>query len=161
MKIALKALVVLVGLTLCVQTADARGRRSGGGGGGGGGGGNPALTNADVKDGLDVVNARRKAMGLHPFIRNDKLFPFTRDQALRQGRGGFCGHNGCNLGDGCSAEGVGTASAGGGDWNSCCWTENYREAAAAYTEVGGTRYCAIHVLGGGSSGGGSSRRGRR
>lgn len=142
------ALAILACL-LIASNADARGRR-GGGGSGGGWQAFPPDARIIVHDGLPLVNALRKARGLHPFRRDVKLWPNAAKQAERQARHGFMGHDGCDLSDG-AAEGVGCAEVGNpGGWNSCCWTEGYTYASAAYVDVtypdGSTnRFCTIHT----------------
>ena len=143
----MKRLFLIAVLVLCCSTVEAR--RWFGGGGYTGDTSPPTATEiAKVKDGLPVVNAQRKRIGLPPFRFDAALWEHARNQAIRQARWGTCTHGGCQMGDivNTGAEGVGTAEPGKpGTWNSCCWTENYRYAAAAYVDKGGQRYCCIHV----------------
>lgn len=146
------ATILICLFALCDSTAEARGRRGYSGGSSSYGGWQkfPADAKIVVHDGLPLVNALRKARGLHPFKRDEKLWANAAKQAERQARHGFMGHDGCDLSDG-AAEGCGCAEVGNpGGWNSCCWTEGYTYASAAYVDVvypngSANRFCTIHV----------------
>ena len=132
----------------CALPADARGRRRGYYESSSSA---PAVAaNIPIRcmDGLPLVNWFRERLGLKPFKFDPKLQVNATAQAIRMARGGFVGHDGCQLGDVSSngAEGVGGATAGEpGTWQSCCWQDSWTYAAATYIDVGEYRYCAIHV----------------
>ena len=106
------------------------------------------------EDALDEVNAARAARGLRPFIRDEGLIQAAIHCADFRAARLIAGHTSSDfafLPSGASADAAGCAawppSMG---WGSCCWTENYQYAGAAWA-MGrdGQRYMHIFVRGGG------------
>ena len=110
------------------------------------------------EDALDEVNAARAARGLRPFLRDPGLTAGAINVADFRAARRIAGHTQndfAGLPEGARADSAGCAawppSLG---WGSCCWTENWVEAGAAWAMGSdGLRYMHIFVRGGGGGGG--------
>jgi hypothetical protein len=101
-------------------------------------------------DGLDEVNAKRAAVGLRPFLRDEGLTQAARACAGFRAQYGLFGHTSNDFafvpaGTAASSAGCAAYEASFG-WMSCCVYDNYTYAGAAWvTGRDGRRYMHIFV----------------
>lgn len=156
-KIAKVALLVLVGLLICVDSADALGGRRGSRRSSSSSSSSSTPVTAEQKaahppvDALDEVNAARKRIGLPPFVRDEGLVTAAMNcsqyRAIRQISGHVNDFGFLPAGTSASAAGCAAWSPSMG-WGSCCWKENYKFAGAGWTKGrDGRRYMHIFVRG--------------
>lgn len=107
-------------------------------------------TNAGSDDALDEVNAYRAKHGLQPFIRDEHLTQAAQKAASIRAKSLINGH--LNSDFDCLPAGSHADSAGCGalddswGWGTCCATDNYRYAGAAWKRGSdGKRYMHLFV----------------
>jgi hypothetical protein len=116
-----------------------------------------ARAQADGRDALPEVNAKRASRGLPPFERDEELTRAAYACSAFRAAHGITGHTNDDflflpdrsLAD---ATGVGAFPPSYG-WMTCCTNESYRRAGAAWVMgTGGIRYMSLFVSGGPAAG---------
>ncbi len=106
-------------------------------------------TAGELNDALDEVNAARARIGLRPFVWDRHLTAAAAGAANWRASRLITGHDNdfWFIPEGGHADAAGCAAwPRGMGWGSCCWTDNYRYAGAAWA-IGrdGRRYMHIFV----------------
>lgn len=109
----------------------------------------PAKIGEVCEDALKEVNDKRASMGLKPFIKDELLTKGALACAKERAKFGIHGHLSSDFdylpaGANAIAAGCGALEPSWG-WETCCYTENYTYAGAAYVYKDGLRWMHIFV----------------